>query len=242
MCTVVARQLADGWVVTMNRDEQRTRSEGEPPTLWQDPEFLAPRDPDAGGTWIGVRADGTWACLLNGYIEGKDTGGPANPATRGRLIPLVLNADDPEAAIANEDLINTRSFRLWIGDERGILDCFWDGETLTQNRLAKAAWQFTTSSSLQQSRAQKIRSDVHAQWVAEGASHLGNGLPSLMVDRRGIDAEYAIRMEREVSHTKSCTQIITSRQSITMQHWSASELAGEPSRVIELQRTAAEAA
>ena len=198
--------------------------------------MLAPRDVDAGGTWIGVRADGTWSCLLNGYLEDGTETALENPQTRGRLIPLILGQDDPISALVNEDLTNTRSFRLWIGDVRSILDCFWDGQKLYKDRLSASAWHFTTSSSLDQREVQRQRGAAFAHWVAEGSPHLPNGIPSLLSEPRGLPASHAMHMEREVSHTKSCTQIDVLPTSIRMQHWLAEAMTDEPSTIVQLAR------
>ncbi|NRA31434.1 MAG: NRDE family protein [Parvularculaceae bacterium] len=204
----------------MNRDERRTRSEGLPPEHWQDTDILAPRDPDAGGTWIGVRRDGTWACLLNGYLSGVAQHDIKEPQTRGRLIPAVLASTKPQQELGAMDLSRTNAFRLWLGTNDGITDFFWDGKTLSQQQpVVCDNYTFVTSSSVQQDAVKELRADVFSSWVLAGAQHQKNGLPTLLTDAAGLGPSDAIAMGREHSHTKSCTQITTGNGESHMQHW-----------------------
>lgn len=218
----------------MNRDELRTRSQGEIPTPWQDPPILAPQDPDAGGTWIGVRRDGTWACLLNGYAAPSPEQDLTNPQTRGRIVPLVLGAPDALAALQNEDLASTRSFRAWIGNNTGISDVFWDGAELTIKEIEAAPWAFVTSSSLRQAEIKNTRRQAFVAWVEAGAQHSRNGLPLLHTAQGELPTEEAIFMQRDYAHTKSCTQIIIDGAMIQMQHWLEPDAERMPDACLEL--------
>ena len=68
MCTVVFVPRADGgYLLGHNRDESRSRGRATPPTLHVlgRRRALAPGDPDAGGTWLGVDSEGRSVCILN---------------------------------------------------------------------------------------------------------------------------------------------------------------------------------
>ena len=60
-----------------NRDERRTRRPAIPPAVHRkgDTRFIAPRDGDFGGSWLGVNEHGVSLCLLNGYAAEDETGG-----------------------------------------------------------------------------------------------------------------------------------------------------------------------
>jgi len=219
----------------MNRDERRSRSQGLPPFVWPNTDLLAPQDPDAGGTWIGVRPDGTWACLLNGYLDyaGKTID---QPMTRGRLIPLILGGRDPLSTLHTEDLHKTHAFRLWIGSSEGVQDIFWDGETLKARPASFLdRFAFVTSSSVDQQNVKEKRAQVFEDWVDDGAKHQENGLPTLLTGAGGLNASDAIAMTREHSHSKSCTQITVIHDAIRMQHWAFEERMGEPPTALSLE-------
>ncbi len=81
-------------VVAANRDEARRRP-SEPPCLWPQG-FLAPRDRQAGGTWIGVSRQGVFAGITNRSGEPVDPGRPS----RGLLVTAALAAPTARAAVA----------------------------------------------------------------------------------------------------------------------------------------------
>jgi hypothetical protein len=99
MCLlIVLRGVAPGHpvVVASNRDERFDRK-AAPPGLWvgQRRRVIAPRDREAGGTWLGVNDRGLCAGLTN--IAGAPQRSGA--ATRGMLPHLALDQDDLEAAV-----------------------------------------------------------------------------------------------------------------------------------------------
>lgn len=97
MCTVSWYRFAGGYGVFMNRDEQRSRAEGEPPARRRDgegePAYLAPRDPEGGGTWAFVNAAGVSGVILN-YYSGTSADAPpaAEARSRGRLLADLATA------------------------------------------------------------------------------------------------------------------------------------------------------
>jgi uncharacterized protein with NRDE domain len=81
-------------VVAANRDEARDRP-SEPPRVWPGG-FLAPRDVQAGGTWIGLNRHGVVAAITNRSREPRD---PHRPS-RGLLVLEALGAPSARAAAA----------------------------------------------------------------------------------------------------------------------------------------------
>jgi len=95
MCTVSWTRTNTGYEVFFNRDEKRTRMEGEPPRVWDDPRVktLAPRDPQGGGTWLFVNEHGLAACVMNAYdSEPGDVSG-VFWSSRGKLLLQLAAAD-----------------------------------------------------------------------------------------------------------------------------------------------------
>lgn len=93
MCTVSWNSTASSYTVLFSRDEQRTRSLGEPPKIWitESGKFLAPRDPQGGGTWLFVNEHGLTACVLNSY-EDPSSPIPAGQASSRGLLLLAMAA------------------------------------------------------------------------------------------------------------------------------------------------------
>lgn len=101
MCLIAfAWQSDPRWklVVAANRDEWRERP-AEPAAWWPDhPRLLAGRDLQAGGTWLGVTAEGRFAALTN-FRDPSDKR-PGAPS-RGELVTrYLLGHEKPEAFLA----------------------------------------------------------------------------------------------------------------------------------------------
>jgi uncharacterized protein with NRDE domain len=142
MCTLVLGfQLDRRWpiVVAANRDEQldrpsegwalRGREHAAPGgTGW--PACAAPRDLQAGGTWIGVSSSGVFAGVTNHFVR---LGWKPDPTrrSRGDLVPLALAQASAAAAaevLGASDAALWNPFHLVIADARAAFLWWYDGE------------------------------------------------------------------------------------------------------------------
>jgi hypothetical protein len=107
VCTVSLLALPrGGYLLAANRDEFATRGVARPPARARAGanRFVAPRDADAGGTWIAVDRAGGSLCLLNGDRPAAD--GTPPPArgdgfrSRGLLVVDLLADPRPESVVA----------------------------------------------------------------------------------------------------------------------------------------------
>ncbi len=131
--------------VFFNRDELKTRSRAEPPTLHRSRgvRFLSPRDPDAGGTWMMVNERGLTLCLLNRWHENDVCGGIKS---RGQLVldfAGMETAQDVMAQLKRIDCTDYKPFTLVAIDRGEEKAMAWDGVEL----CAVEASQPQTSSS-----------------------------------------------------------------------------------------------
>lgn len=122
-------------VVMFNRDEQRSRSPGLPPTRREieGVPVVMPIDADGGGTWIAANAHGLVLTILNLNLarEGEAPAGTEVPSggwrSRGLIIPAIAGAPSVEAAAGllreRVDHRDYRPFRLAIlhADEPAML-------------------------------------------------------------------------------------------------------------------------
>jgi hypothetical protein len=169
MCTVVFVPLGGGgYVLGHNRDERRSRSRGLPPerVTRGDRTVIAPRDPDGGGTWIGVHDGGATFCLLNA-AEDRPERLPPEPTSRGLILWEMLRLDGADSigsrlAELDSELRETRSFHLVVAEPSrdgcpAVSVRFrWDGERLERDDHEGA--RLCVSSSLSQTGAEEARS------------------------------------------------------------------------------------
>ena len=147
MCTVAFVPLpGGGYLLGHNRDERQGRAPGEPPRLLDLPgcRALAPRDPEAGGTWIALNEAGVTVCVLNAAERLPDRL-PARPRSRGLLVRDLACATSLATARVRLDaagsvLRRTRAFHLvvvepgWVAPGPPRVGRFrWDGVEATCN-------------------------------------------------------------------------------------------------------------
>lgn len=97
MCTLVLawRVFPDAPVaVAANRDEWLDRPSQPPAVFGEDPRVLAPRDEEAGGTWIGYNEHDVFVGLTNRWTDGPD-----GDRSRGLLVREALAAPFAEDAV-----------------------------------------------------------------------------------------------------------------------------------------------
>ncbi len=136
MCTLALVVPPPGGVlqVAANRDEFLARP-AAPPEPSADGRWLAPRDLQAGGTWLGLNAAGLFVGVTN------RAAGPRDPSRRSRGL-LVLDAlESPDAAslhlrLGRLDPAAYNAFHLAYADGT-LAGLSWsDGTVLRQERLA----------------------------------------------------------------------------------------------------------
>jgi hypothetical protein len=125
--TLAWRLFEDPVVVAANRDEALDRPADPPGPFPGEPGVFAPRDREAGGTWIGYNDDGVFAGLTNRWVhvEGDDR------RSRGQLVLDCLRAESAEAAVRGVeravDADDYAGFDLVVADANAAFLCEWDG-------------------------------------------------------------------------------------------------------------------
>ena len=95
MCVLIASVGETPWLAA-NRDEAYARPFSGPVAWPGDPAFWAPRDEQAGGTWLGVNANGLIAAITNRSRLPEQPGLPS----RGALVTGALAQPSLDAARA----------------------------------------------------------------------------------------------------------------------------------------------
>ncbi|MFC3957240.1 NRDE family protein [Halovivax cerinus] len=130
MCTfILAWRVFDDTpvVAAATRDESLDRPSEPPARYSDDPIVVAPRDAEAGGTWIGVNEHGLLVAVTNRWTDAELAG----DRSRGSLVADAL-ASASAAAAANlvADAVETDEydgFYLALADSSDAIVCAWDG-------------------------------------------------------------------------------------------------------------------
>lgn len=137
MCSVlIASGVVPGepLVVVANRDEFLDRP-ARPPFRW-DEGFLAPRDEQAGGTWLGIAKAGFFVGITNRFLGPRD----ATRASRGELVIEALRRGgvrEVHDAMSRLDPRRYNGFHLVYADDRDVLVTIADGASLAQLELGR---------------------------------------------------------------------------------------------------------
>ncbi|WP_255196275.1 NRDE family protein [Halorarius litoreus] len=141
MCTLAfAWQVFDDYLtVAANRDEALARPSSPPTVRGENPRVLAPRDEEAGGTWVGYNEHGTFVALTNRWTREPSEG----DRSRGLLVRETLDQPTTTEAVAfvrSELAARTyEPFHLVVADaDRAVL--FDHDTTTSETRLAPGVY------------------------------------------------------------------------------------------------------
>ncbi|MBI3450806.1 MAG: NRDE family protein [Acidobacteria bacterium] len=195
MCTVTFLPVAGGYLLAHNRDESFQRARGVPPHrhVEEGRAFVAPRDPDGRGSWIGMNDAGVTTCVLNA-AETNPSRLPAAPTSRGlvlwSLLPLgsIDGVRDTLLRLRSR-LGDVRAFQIVVAEPpRGRSApaatgwMRWDGARLTSGRKDGPA--IYVSSGYDQGGAERERARSWTRFVESLAT--GRGREEIRREARGL--------------------------------------------------------
>lgn len=138
MCTLAAAvRVYPGYplVLAANRDEQLDRASGGP-RLWPGGvPFFAPIDEVAGGTWLGLNANGVFVGVTNRFGVDRDHA----RESRGTLVVEALGAVSASAlhaSLARLPPTRFNAFHLFYADARDAFITWSNGTGVQQQTLA----------------------------------------------------------------------------------------------------------
>jgi uncharacterized protein with NRDE domain len=112
--------------VAANRDELLDRPAEPPAAIEDDPRIVAPRDAEAGGTWIGYNEHGVLVALTNRWIGERE-----GDRSRGLLVREALRRPTAEDAVRfverNLDEYDYEGFNLLAADAEAAVLVEYDG-------------------------------------------------------------------------------------------------------------------
>lgn len=212
MCTVTWCETPEGRALWFNRDERRTRSGAFPPERRvsedSDIDFLAPLDPDGGGTWIFVNNRGLVCALLNNYAPRPPASRP--PTSRGRLmLALAGCADLPSLETALRRHLDTDAYApcFLLALPPGGQAVLWEWNGPARLRRGTPALPVHTTSSFHPEKVVSARLERYRNTVADPSKPT---LEELEAFHRQHDPENpadSVRMARPDARTVSTTRV-----------------------------------
>lgn len=129
-----------------NRDEVLDRP-AEPPSVHrrEGMEIFAPRDLEAGGTWLGLNAAGVYGAVTNRFRQSSEP----HHRSRGELVFRALqksSAAEGADLIAGLDPSDYAGFHLALADEQGLNLLWNDGECIHRSEHGPGVYVLTERS------------------------------------------------------------------------------------------------
>lgn len=136
MCTLIlAWQIFEGApvVAAANRDELLDRPSRPPAVIDDEYRVVAPRDEEAGGTWIGYNEAGLFVAITNRWVDADLAG----ERSRGLLVRDALRHGTAEDAARHVERAvkadEYDGFNLVVADANAAILLEWDGRLQVQN-------------------------------------------------------------------------------------------------------------
>jgi hypothetical protein len=238
MCTLSWIVEPDGYAVFFNRDERRSRQPAEPPRIESDGgvRFVAPRDGEAGGTWVFVNERGVAACLLNLFRDHPFPPGHP-PISRGLLVLSLAGSPSvaaAEEALARADLARYQPFTLaafGVGEAPRALR--WNGESIEAFPLDAAALPLTSSGRDADGVARSRRGTL----ARLAAQHPGLTCAALDAFHRSHHPDrgpYSPCMHRDEAATVSLTTLTVQGSAIQLSYQPGAPCEGQPVVAVHL--------
>ena len=236
MCTISWALHHDGYDVFFNRDEANLRSKALPPVFDEEDGcgFMAPIDPDGGGTWIVVNESGLTIALLN-YYQGILPKGRLK--SRGQIVlglKRLQTQYDLEKSIARFDLKRFAPFSLFVFDVKSVQKkpvlFRWTGREL-QTSLAESP---VFSSAFRYEQVAQARSVLFSRTVKlEGLnrSEQVSLLERFHHSHEPRASAYSVCMHRDDARTVSCSHVSVNAKKVSFRYWD-----GAPCEVKEAQQ------
>lgn len=227
MCTVSILRSGGKAMLTMNRDESKFRGPETPPSFVQAPggsRIMAPRDSDAGGTWIGVNAHGVAACVLNVYGDGIDITPTPGKQTRGRIVIDCLSQGAFGACVdwarTSLDAAEYNPFMLVVVSAENGAVFRADRKGLLHESPLPGEAHLLTSSAWKTEAVEAWRAEAFAAWC-NGPRKLMETIPEFHMIQGEGEEDISVLMNREWSCTRSVTQVVidTGAAVSTMRYW-----------------------
>jgi hypothetical protein len=241
MCTVSFIPLADGIVITSNRDEKVVRRAALAPAayLHQTGCITYPKDAQAGGTWFALHQNGNAAVLLNGAFE-KHISQPPFKQSRGLVLLDIIDSEQPLHNFYHISLTGVEPFTLVLWQQELLYECRWDGNARHHVQKDNRSPHIWSSVTLYDAAVRKQRENWFMEWLEQfpqplqaevtGFHHFGgdgNTQNGLVINRDNILRTVSIasamlthhkatlQYSDLISNTRQCTEVLFNMLPVT---------------------------
>ncbi len=219
MCTVIFIPGNNEVFFSSLRDESPKRPSAAKPAISElnGVSFLSPKDPMAGGTWVGVNNTGNVIVLLNGGFENHQRKNYYRKS-RGIIVSELLVSEMPVVEWNLIDLENIEPFTLIVWSDNNLFQLVWDGMERHRIRLDETLSHIWSSSTLYNEDAKAKREELFQNWIAMNPPV--SKLSLLNFFKSYVDNENGFMINRsEITKTLSFSFIEISQRNAAMSYY-----------------------
>ena len=229
MCTLSVHHTQADVLVKMNRDEMIARAPESPPVISRSGDgvtWIAPKDGEKGGTWMGANDRGVVACLLNFYQPGESLlpDPEGRYRSRGEIIPLALSHGSDDAVVSwlleSFDPTAYPSFDLHVISAQAMRRFIWLKKGPLELMEIDEKWCVYSSSGWDSGDVIRWRDARFREWIERGEPKSGH-LPTFHILQEQGHEDRSPLMTRDWSTTRSITQVqfAPGGGELTMRYW-----------------------
>jgi hypothetical protein len=220
MCILSVVPLAEGTIITSNRDEQRSRANSIAPTIVTigERKTIIAKDFKANGTWMLTDNTGRTAILLNGAFE-THVSTPPYKESRGITLINLFKESDFENAFELYNLENIEPFQLILIDKLYGLHFLWDGSKKYVLSIDLNKPHVFFSSTLYSKKQQENKRNHFLRTLNNLEECNANWLLNFHSNQNNNSADLNFFMNREKHTTKSISQVELSSSHSIYKHW-----------------------
>jgi uncharacterized protein with NRDE domain len=210
MCTVVFIPAQGKYLIASLRDEHPDRSKAGLPILTQSNQnkYIAPIDPQGGGTWVGMNDGGAAIVLLNGGFENHFKK-ESYARSRGQIVTELLSVNNPIESWNDISLINMEPFTLILWVNNRLLQLVWDGENKYQSEKDVSKAHIWSSSTLYDETEKQTRVEKFEKWLNNSNDRTRASLLEFFTKKQnGYGTVFIRNSEEIITHSYTCIEIM----------------------------------
>lgn len=208
MCTVSFIPVANGAIITSNRDEHISRGVALYPEFYRinNRQLAFPKDGKAGGTWFISNEQGDVGVLLNGAFT-KHVPSPPYEKSRGMILPELFQFDSPLDALKKYNFSNIENFTLILWEKNQLREFKWDAVKLKMKLHNSQQPHIWSSVTLYDETMTGTRHGWFAEWLKSRKVISQKDILEFHSNTHSGNTEYGLRIKRD---NKISTTSITS--------------------------------
>jgi len=221
MCTVSFYSDSHKTIITSNRDERKSRKLALPPSkkVWDEKVVYYPTDPEANGTWFGVKANGSFLVLLNG-AEKKHVPNPPYRKSRGLILVDLLTTDSFLETWKSIELEDIEPFTLIAFEKKELFQFRWNGRLKTKIKLATHRPYIWSSSTLYDAQIIALREKWFFEFLKKHNFTISDSdLLHFHTDAQKTNHKNGLIINRDDEMlTKNVTQCVIEKEQFSIKH------------------------